>query len=60
MANGDTGVLDDCIKMMRECAQQCRGWSDQATNKAAKACLTCCAACCDAMARSCEEVRSFA
>ena len=64
MAHGttssETGVLDDCIRMMRDCGKQCRGWADDASNPAAKAVLTCCATCCDAMARSCEEVKSMA
>lgn len=65
MANGtatgsDTSILDDCIQMMRECGKQCRDMAERASNPAIKACLTCCASCCDGMARSCEEVRSFA
>lgn len=60
MANtkaNDTGILDDCIQMMRDCSKKCEDMKTQATNPAAKAVLTCCSSCCNAMARSCEEVR---
>lgn len=56
MAN-DANILDDCIRMMRDCAKQCEEMKGRAQGPAAKAILTCCASCCDAMARSCEEVR---
>ena len=62
MANGtatgnDTSILDDCIKMMRECSRQCDDMKNRASNAAVRAVLTCCSSCCDAMARSCEQVR---
>jgi hypothetical protein len=53
----DTGILDDCIQMMRDCSNRCDDMKNRAQSAAAKAILTCCASCCDAMARSCEQVR---
>lgn len=55
----DRNILDDCIRMMRDCSTQCDDMKSRATSPAAKAVLTCCSSCCDAMARSCEQVKGM-